>query len=137
MVLAVPPGVCTTVEPEASPGVAGALALTVTVACWPGASVTWLGETVPNGTSCCAATCHSTVPVVPLVAGLLVPIGLEITPVQVPAIGCCTVVRPKLLGPSGNVHAAISPRGSIKSMLTLLLPLISQSASRHEAGLPG
>src|SRR6202161_1553726 len=104
MVVLVPPGVCTTIEPEASPGAAGALALTVTVACWPGANVTWLGETLPNGTSCCAATCQSTVPVVPLVAGSLVPIGLEITPVQVPAIGCCTVVRAELLGPSGKGH---------------------------------
>src|ERR1700683_4529513 len=100
MVLAVPPGVCTTIEPEASPGAAGALALTVTVACWPGASVTWLGETFPNRTSCCAATCQSTVPVVPLVARLLVPIGLEITPVQVPGIGCCQVGRPEVTGAS-------------------------------------
>jgi hypothetical protein len=55
----------TTIDPAESPGVAGAVALRLTVRLWPGPSTSREGETEPNESNGSVATSHGTVPFVP------------------------------------------------------------------------
>ena len=100
-----------TIEPAASPGDDGVVALTVTVRLWPGPSNTRLGDTEPNCTNCSVATRQGTVPFVPPSAAT----SPKITPVHVPGgRGADVDVRRNCRRPCGSECAANRPRGSIR-----------------------
>ena len=80
----------TTIDPAASPAVAGAVARTVTVRLWPGRSTTEADETEPNESNCSVATRHGTAPFVPSSAA----VSPKMTPVQVPGVGYRTSTLP-------------------------------------------
>jgi hypothetical protein len=79
-----------TTDPDVSPAADGSVAETLTVRLCPGASVTELGDTDPNGTCCWVDTSHGTTPLVPPADATLP----KMTPVHVPAVGASTSVSP-------------------------------------------
>ena len=114
-----------TIDPSASPGDDGVVAVTWKVRLWPGRSSTTDGDTDPNGANFSVETCQPTVPLVPPSEAT----SPKSTPVQVPGVGCRTSAVSKLPTPCGNECEANRPFGSIRISRT--------RAFRPLAGLPG
>ena len=104
----------TTIDPSASPGADGVVALIVKVCLWPGASTASDGDTEPNPMVCSVATRQGTAPLVPPSAAT----SPKMTPVHRPGAGSTTSTLPKLPGPCGSECAASLPSGSTRIIRT-------------------